>query len=157
MSNRLNIEQKRAKTAFDFAQRATESHPFTEGVYAQNFYKAEGYDSNAKKVPMYIKANGLGNTLAFMYSKRTKKKKENNQEIYPGQTNNRKDAWYLIYDQIRTWLEDEEHSIIAERLKNEPNKELIKHITELNTDEYRAVTKEILALFSWIKRFVKDE
>ena len=150
MNNRLNIEQKRAKTAFDFADKGNKAAFENNGQH----YKPESFGTNATKVPMYIKTNGLGNTVAFIYSKRTK---DDEKKGKAGTSSNSKNAWSLIYEQIRFWLEDEEHSIIAEKLKAEPQKELIKHITELETEEYRSVTKEVLALFSWIKRFVKDE
>jgi CRISPR type III-B/RAMP module-associated protein Cmr5 len=51
---RVNIEQKRASTAFEFAKNAA---------------TLKNYSSYAKKMPMYILNNGLLNALAFAYSK----------------------------------------------------------------------------------------
>jgi CRISPR-associated protein Cmr5 len=56
MGHRINIEQERAKAAFEFATRPNK--------------KGSNYDGNAKKLPMYILNNGLLNTLAFVNSKK---------------------------------------------------------------------------------------
>ncbi|MBL7815766.1 MAG: type III-B CRISPR module-associated protein Cmr5 [Saprospiraceae bacterium] len=49
----VNIEQERAKAAFEFAKDSSKA-----------------YGSYVKKAPMYILNNGLTNFLAFAYSKR---------------------------------------------------------------------------------------
>lgn len=51
---RLNIEQERAKAAFDFAEKSS---------------KSSSYSSYVNKLPMYILTNGLINALAFAHSK----------------------------------------------------------------------------------------
>jgi len=124
--SRLNIEQERAAKAYEFAQAGN---------------KIESYGSNAQKLPMYIKVNGLGNTLAFMYSKKNKK--------------NPDQAWKLLYDQLQEWLANAEHSIIQIELTKKD--EFVKIITQLDSEKYRFATREVLALASWLKRFVKDE
>lgn len=82
------------------------------------------YKSYVKKIPMMILNNGLGATFAFVYSK----KKSGN-------------AYELIYKQTNDWL-------------NKDSKEdLVKWIIDKNSQEYRATTNEVLALFNWLKRF----
>ena len=82
------------------------------------------YKSYVKKIPMMILNNGLGATFAFVYSK----KKSGN-------------AYELIDTQTKRWFKIDE------------KEDLIKSIIEQNSSEYRATTNEILALFSWLKRF----
>ena len=106
------------------------------------FYKDDNYKSYVKKIPMMILNNGLGATLAFIYSKR---KKENKQKIKAGEKSNPKNAYDLIYIQIDKWLK--------KRNIKKSDEELIKWIINQNSQEYRAVTNEVLALFNWLKRF----
>jgi len=98
------------------------------------FYAKYGkeYRSNVKKIPMYIKTNGLGATFAFVKSKA----KDGN-------------AWELIYKQIFEWLIKDDKKFIG----LPDGKDLILKIISLNSPEYRAVTVEVLAFFNWLKRF----
>lgn len=117
---RLNIEQKRAKAAFEYAEAATNS---------------KNYSSYAKKMPMHILNNGLANALAFAYSK---------------------SDWQPLYKDVEKWLkEDEPQNLIKDKFVN--NKSLMQVIVELNDSELRQVTNEVLALFSWLRRFVKED
>jgi CRISPR-associated protein Cmr5 len=86
--------------------------------------KQKEYKSYVKKIPMMILTNGLGATFAFVYSK----KKNGN-------------AWELVYNQTKEWL------------KVPQNDELVKWIIDQDSQSYRAVTNEVLALFNWLKRF----
>lgn len=124
--SRLNIEQERAAKAFEFARAGD---------------KIESYGSNAQKLPMYIKVNGLGNTIAFMYSKKNKKNPDK--------------AWELLYEQLQAWLTDAPHSIIQTELTEKD--EFVKIITQLDSEKYRFATREVLALAAWLKRFVVSE
>jgi CRISPR-associated protein Cmr5 len=119
---RLNIEQERAARAFEFA---TAGNLIAE------------YPTNAQKLPMYIKVNGLGNTIAFMYSKKNNK------------------GWALLYKQLRDWLTNADHSIIQTELTRQD--EFVKIITQLDSEKYRFATREVLALAAWLKRFVNSE
>lgn len=117
---RLNIEQKRAKAAFEYADNAASS---------------KNYGSYAKKMPMHILNNGLANALAFAYSK---------------------SDWQQLYKDVEKWLkEDEPQGLIKSKFVN--NKSLMQVIIELNDSELRQVTNEVLALFSWLRRFVKED
>ena len=82
------------------------------------------YKSYVKKIPMMILNNGLGATFAFIYSK----KKEGN-------------AYELIDKQVLRWFSLDE------------KEDLVKWIIDQESQEYRATTNEVLALFNWLKRF----
>lgn len=112
-------------------------------VYAYNHVvrlkdnsEAKKYKSYVKRIPMMIKRNGLGPAIAFIYSKGNvgmgKKDSDN--------------AYKIIYGDIREFL-------VKKKLLD-PEKELIEKIVEVDTTEYRELTHEILALFTWLRRFV---
>jgi len=93
--------------------------------------KAE-YESYVKKIPMLIKTNGLAATLGFMLSK--------------GET------YLKIGDQILEWLNKDNKKIIdLSTVKN--FEDLVYISTQLNSTEYRLLTNELLAFFTWLKRF----
>ena len=82
------------------------------------------YKPYVKKIPMMILNNGLGATFAFVYSK----KKNGN-------------AYELIDKQVLKWFHLDE------------KQDLVKWIIDQESQEYRATTNEVLALFGWLKRF----
>jgi CRISPR-associated protein Cmr5 len=85
---------------------------------------ADDYKSYVKKIPMMIKNNGLSNAFAFVLSKA----KDGN-------------AYTLIDRQTREWFgKTEQPSFVA-------------YLLTLDTLEYRKTTIEVLAFFSWLKRF----
>lgn len=90
------------------------------------------YKSYVKKIPMLIKTNGLGATFAFICSKA-----KNNI------------AYKEIYDHVQEWIKINEISCI-DLVDNET---LMEKIIKLESSLYRALTIEILALFSWLRRF----
>ena len=90
----------------------------------EKFYKDDNYKSYVKKVPMMVLNNGLGATFAFVYSK----KKDGN-------------AYELIDKQVLKWFE------------LDGKEDLVKWIINQESQEYRATTNEVLALFNWLKRF----
>ena len=104
-------------------KRAIFAYKCVEKANQDNGIKKE-YKSYVKKIPMMILNNGLGATFAFIYSK----KKEGN-------------AYELIYQQTNEWL------------KKENKQDLVQWIIEQESQEYRATTNEVLALFNWLKRF----
>jgi len=116
------LENGRAEFAFKCAE---------EGA---NLSKKKEYKSYVKKIPMLIKTNGFGATIAFIFSK---------------MKNNKDDTYNLIYKQITDWFKDERNPF-----KFEIN-ELAKDICIINSQEYRAITTETLALFTWIRRFAE--
>lgn len=88
------------------------------------------YSSYVKRAPALIQTNGLGNTLAFYRSK---------DEI----------AYKLLYKHIDGWF----------KKKCYTNQDIVRWIMSENTsslDVFR-VTREILALLNWMKRFAEAE
>ncbi len=112
--NIQTLENNRAKFAFEMVQAVSD--------------KKDEYKSWSKKIPVLIKTNGLGQTLAFMKSR---DKQETN----------------LMLEQIQRWLVR----------KNELTEQddLIKKITEIDSSIYRRWTREIIALFNWVRRFAE--
>ncbi len=119
------IEQGRAKKAYDFA---------LEGL-ALGDSKAPEYKAYVKKLPMMIKTNGLGASLAFVKSKQ------------------KKDAYKKIYLQLTEWLSKE--SEITKGFFRGKSTDLVKDIIEMDSYTYRAVTVETLALLAWVSRFAE--
>ncbi len=116
-TQRQRLEQGRAKHAYDAAE---------------NRKNAKDYPQYAKKVPMMIKTNGLGATLAFMRDKGGDYKK--------------------IYDDIENWFKaDEKLRTIVPEITNEGG--LLKLVTDCDSYQYRILTIEALAYLNWLRRF----
>ena len=111
------IEQGRAKFAYDSVNEVAQNSD-------ENMKKK--YKSGAKKLPVLIKTNGLGQALAFI--------------------NKRDDGNDKLYDTIGEWLIDKQ--LI------EANQELVNTVIKKPSNEYRQITTETLALLNWIRRFV---
>jgi CRISPR-associated protein Cmr5 len=109
------IEQGRAKFAYDRVN---------EIVQNPNGDLKKKYKSGAKKLPVLIKTNGLGQALAFI----------KNRDNFPN-----------LYDQIATWLRSK--GLIG-------TGEMVDLAIVMESGEYRRVTTETLALLNWIRRFV---
>lgn len=124
------IEQGRAKYAFDAVKDVNDKD-------AQKL--KESYKSVAKKLPVLVKTNGLGQTLAFVKSKGGKKDKTG-KKIENG--------YDKLYEQIGNWLRTES----ANQL--DPQGELVEQVINLESHAYRQVTVETLALLNWMRRFV---
>lgn len=98
--------------------------------------KGSNYDGNVKKVPMYILTNGFANFVAFAKSKK---------------------EWEQVYLDIEDWLKTETQGLVSSKFSS-PSKSLIDVvINDLDDKELRLVTKEVLALFNWLRRFVKQD
>ena len=91
-------------------------------------YKGE-YKGYVKNIPVLIKTNGLGNTLAFMRAKK-------------------KDAYDLLYHQFSEWLKKSECPC-----KTLPaGKDLLEFVISQPSPVYRHITKELIALLTWMRR-----
>ncbi|MCR6544717.1 type III-B CRISPR module-associated protein Cmr5 [Dehalobacterium formicoaceticum] len=112
------IEQGRASFAY---KKVLEAKDELKGEEAK-------YKAYVKKIPMYIKTNGLGPTFAFVKSKDKEK------------------AYRLIYKQTGEWLKRDANFLDGQG-------ELIEQIINLDSASYRCVTNEVLALFNWLRRF----
>lgn len=126
-TQRQTLEQGRAKHAFEAATEAAKKSD-------KNDYK-----SYSKKVPMLIKTNGLGATLAFMKSKGK--------------------AYKTILDNLESWFK--ESPKLSSIYRTIPGDDLVAKLVECETANYRALTTESLAYLNWLRRFaeglIKDE
>lgn len=113
------IEQGRAKFAYDSVNEVAED---------SNEDLKKKYKSGAKKLPVLIKTNGLGQTLAFI--------------------NKRDDGNTKLYDMIGEWLN---HKQLIEL---NGNVDLVNVVIDKTSNEYRRITTETLALLNWVRRFV---
>lgn len=108
------LESGRAEFALACAQKAC----------SKNKQIQKEYRSYARRIPQMILSNGLGQTLAFVFSK----KKEGN-------------AYDLVYKQMSDYMSSPHVSGIQK-----PNdKDLTEWVVSLNTHKYRYVEEEILA------------
>lgn len=130
-------EQVRASEAYKFAQigenlgggKKTIRNTKDNSTTIEDSKEAKEYKAYVKKIPMMIKTNGLGATLAFVKSKEKKKI-----------------AYELIYNQL------------GERLRSQMligNGDLVNEVINQSSSEYRAITVETLALFNWLRRFAE--
>jgi len=111
-----DLEQERAKFAYECALEGEGSNVKTK------------YKSHVRKVPVLVKTNGLGQTLAFIKYK--------------------DDAYKLIYDHIGNWLKKNPQGMLE--LRDEDD--LVQKIICLESSQYRAVTIEVLAFLNWLRR-----
>jgi CRISPR-associated protein Cmr5 len=128
-SNIKGLEQARAKFAYEKAK----------SVADQGGKKAKEYKSYAKKLPMMIKTNGLGASLAFALSKSKDK-------------DGRNTSWGLIYNDVKSWLTQDQKKFL---LGTHVNDDLANAVIKLESPEYRAVTVEVLAFLNWLRRFAE--
>jgi CRISPR-associated protein Cmr5 len=133
MSNIKTIEAGRASKAFEFAQEGTE------------LTDKKAYKSYLKKLPAYIKVNGLGATLAFMFAKSIG-------------TSDKAKVWAKINDQFTEWLKNRPahfHTVSVEgkNLALATDTKLAELVINMESHQYRAVTVELLALIGWMRRF----
>lgn len=113
------IEQGRAKFAYDCVKEITQN---SDGDLKKK------YKSGAKKLPVLIKTNGLGQALAFI---------------------NKRDAGNIeLYGMIGRWLV---HKQLVELGKNG---DLVETVISKPSNEYRRITTETLVLLNWVRRFV---
>jgi CRISPR-associated protein Cmr5 len=128
-----NDKQKKEKVDKIKSFLDPESESITEKNIKEFIEKyGKEYKANVKKVPMYIKTNGLGAAFAFINSKA----KDGN-------------AWQLIYKQTAEWLKYDK-KIISDDFND-----LTKMIVSKESVDYRALTIEILAFFNWLRRFAE--
>lgn len=122
MTTMNKLENGRA----DFAYKAAE-----KGSKLDKKARKE-YKAYVKKIPMFIKTNGLGATFAFIFSK----KKNGN-------------AYSHIYKQVSEWFKQEDNPFKFEF------SDFTEKLCEMDSQQYRAITTETLALFSWLRRFAE--
>lgn len=164
ISHLKGIERGRATQAYEYAKQAFETQEKHEIAFENSkaFFKSENYASYAKKLPMMIKTNGLGATLAFIFSKRAKPKqdkdnkgrnKENDKNIPSGAEENPKNAYDLLYYQLSKWLMQK--CVTTAFLFEAKDADLVEAVIQMKSHEYRTVTLETLALIAWVSRFAE--
>jgi len=121
--NVQTLENNRAKFAFEEIKAVSEK---------LNDKRKKEYKSWAKKIAVMIKANGLGQTMAFL---RSKMKEENDTESHYG----------FYYGLTAKWLE--------KKKMIEPKTDLLETVVSIESVEYRRFTRESIALFNWVRRF----
>ncbi len=121
------LERGRADFAYKCVNEALER-------FKGDSKKQKEYRSHTRKIPQMILSNGLGQTLAFILSKKSNG-----------------NAYDLLYQQITDYLKSDSTS----RIKMEGGKDLTEWVISLSSAEYRYVTQEILTFFNWLKRFAE--
>lgn len=123
------IEQGRAEFAYDKAKKGSELRG----------NKPKEYKSYAKKIPMMIKTNGLGATLAFLGSKSKDK--------------NGRTAYGVLLEHIYDWLKKDTKPLYGDISPVQDSVDLPGYVVRLESPQYRALTIEVLAFINWVKRF----
>lgn len=95
---------------------------------------AKEYAGEAKKLPMRIRAAGLGQALAFLLA-RAKDKKKNLKQLH---------------DDLTDW-------VIYKRPLSAKKNNLMESIIEGDSDFLRRATDEVLAYLQWLNRFAEAE
>lgn len=122
--------------------RATFSYKAVDSFVNNNSKENQKkYRAYIRSIPSMILNNGLGSTIAFIFSK------------------NEEDVYNSLGSDIYDWLNQRQNSYLINLDKKEQSKEKLQELTNkiicLNSSEYRAVTNEILSLFNWLKRFTE--
>lgn len=100
-------------------------------------YRDGDYRSRVRKLPSMVLVNGLGQTLAFIASKRQKEGKEKN-------------AYDLVYRQLSIYFSERCPSI-----RMPEGRDLCEWVISLDSQDYRQMTNEALAFLSWLGRFAE--
>lgn len=120
------LERGRAEFAYECVEEAINTlKPKTQ----------KEYRSYIRKIPQMILSNGLGQTLAFVVSK-----KENG------------NAYDLIYTQLTKYLKGD--STVRIRMPAEKTN-LLEWTISCDSKTYHYITQEILAFLNWLKRFAE--
>ena len=127
-----SIEQGRAKFAYDQVKCIAKLDPNQDGLDPREANEIKDlkkkYKSGAKKLPVLIKTNGLGQALAFI--------------------NKRDEGNIKLYDMIAEWL------TCKQLIETGGNVDLVEVVINEPSNKYRQLTTETLALLNWVRRFV---
>lgn len=127
--------------AQDRAQRAW---AWVEAVRRERRDVQQRYGTLARKLPGYIQASGLGQTMAFLLARRGEPR-EHDERGESRETT----AEGLLFDHLDRHLRD----ILRRQRASSRNPMAL--ILELTPAEYRRATRELMALASWLKRFAE--
>jgi CRISPR-associated protein Cmr5 len=117
------LEQKRAKKAWEDVQSVA-SH-------SKDDFKKK-YGSLARRVPMLVLTNGLGQTLAYLRSKGKDESNEHN----------------VLFRHLSDWT-------MSQVAPNERDQDLLAWVLNNDSAAYRRATAEALTYLTWLKRFAE--
>lgn len=103
---------------------------------AEQLAKRDRYGTLARKLPSYLQVSGLGQTLAFLYGRGFARGKPDEQS-----------AEGLLLKQIGAYLQD--------FCKRPRVVDPMETLLSLRPAEYRAATRELVAIAEWLKRFAE--
>lgn len=121
------IEEGRAAYAFTAVKKA---------VNDSNIDNKE-LRSYIKKMPTMIQVNGLGQTLAFYYSKKD--------------SNRRQNQYQVVYKMVAEWILKYKYPHLSENYTDD----LVECVINLDSKQYKLVTNEVMSLLNWLRRFVE--
>lgn len=124
-SQQQTLEQKRAQQAWNDIQSVVKR--------SADFKKK--YGSLARRVPMLVLTNGLGQTLAFLRSKGK---------------NDASDEHNVLFNHLSTWT-------ISQVAPKAGKQNLLDWVLNSESTAYRRATAEALAYLAWLKRFTEAE
>jgi CRISPR-associated protein Cmr5 len=104
---------------------------------AEHHAKPARYGTLARKLPSMLQVSGLGQTLAFLYSKG-----------YKGGKPERDKAEALLFRQLGGYLIE-----LSKRAQQADA--AMEALLSLSPGEYRAVTRQLAEVAEWIKRFAE--
>ena len=133
MNRRLETERNRAETAYQYADEGVKKYGKKPSQQ-----QADGGDENYKsiiaKLPARILNNGLGVTIAFLFSK--SKNKEGTETVYG-----------YVCEQLRDWLVKQHY------VQSKDIAAFAHDVVALPAADSRAITNEALAFLTWLRRF----
>jgi len=129
------LEQERAQQAWACVQEVTNK--------PQEFKKK--YGSLARKVPMLVLTNGLGQTLGFLLAKAKRHEPEQKRSVEAK-------AHDLLFIHLSNWVLSQVASSTTAS-----NGDLLQWVLQNDSAAYRRATTEALAFLTWLKRFAEAE
>jgi len=127
-SQQQTLDQQRARAAWESVQEVKKHSDYREK-----------YGPVAKKLPMYVLTNGLGQALAFLRAKANPKD--------PNKPKPENKANEAAYKHLSAW--------VMEQMKQDGS--LLEWLLKQNAATYRRATAEALAYLNWLKRFAEAE
>jgi CRISPR type III-B/RAMP module-associated protein Cmr5 len=124
---RKDFEKLKAKKAWDYKEAASSC--------------ADKYKSHVREFPMLVLTSGLLNAVAFAYEKG---------EVAGKDTEGDK-GWKLIYKHTEDWFKN--HTNIL-TIQEQGLLKCLLDVSDTDSHTIRVATNEVIALFTWLKRFV---
>lgn len=166
MTTLKGIEQGRAAYAYKCAkegkkifsnatQISNNNTDESDFKYDGKYFKDDKYKAYVKRFSMLVKTNGLGASVAFVLSKQTKEKKDRGNKVAPGERNNPKNAYDLIYNQVWQWLKTEDKQYLIKKGDGSLYSDFAEATISMSSNQYRSLTVEVLAFFTWLRRYAE--